>query len=573
MNQPDESSAESPLALLISAGEVEELAALLFNADADGMLDIGELDGFLSALAVAPKSTTLDRWWTALLGQEAQWESPTQFARMRELVERYYAMVQARVSHPPFDLGVGSIPPLWSSVGDDEEDLDFEFDHADDAVEDEDEDEDEDEHALTAIFAVPEASDDADAMHALEAWAEDPRGAHDEDEDAIQMILSDDEVEDVLDDGELDDLGDEVDAGFDVAETWLSGFRYGLALQSDDWRRTIEAESTLAPWLNALWVAADGPADADPIDELASLPPTAAFPENAGFLALEANLRAQTTDGGATAALVEANLIHAIPVILHHLWRQHHDGGTDVAAAITDDINQGSVRQRDMLISDIGERLARIAEPAGGMNVESLDGYWSALCAGPGDGDESMSDFTKILGESPRFNDDDDMLETAELLSEYWQTLVARQQRKPDAHDEMCDVFVQFPAEEDVADLPNLPYGRDWAMGFLLALEDFPRSARLVLMDPEAKHSLGPIEALASGQSLEKRNSKLDLDERLGLILELPDCVWHLRGFWKATGSSTPPVRASKLPGRNDPCPCGSGKKYKKCHGAPDRLN
>jgi uncharacterized protein YecA (UPF0149 family) len=21
--------------------------------------------------------------------------------------------------------------------------------------------------------------------------------------------------------------------------------------------------------------------------------------------------------------------------------------------------------------------------------------------------------------------------------------------------------------------------------------------------------------------------------------------------------------------GRNDPCPCGSGKKYKKCHGAP----
>ncbi|MDP9120648.1 MAG: SEC-C metal-binding domain-containing protein [Acidobacteriota bacterium] len=25
--------------------------------------------------------------------------------------------------------------------------------------------------------------------------------------------------------------------------------------------------------------------------------------------------------------------------------------------------------------------------------------------------------------------------------------------------------------------------------------------------------------------------------------------------------------RDSKV-GRNDPCPCGSGKKYKKCHGA-----
>ena len=29
------------------------------------------------------------------------------------------------------------------------------------------------------------------------------------------------------------------------------------------------------------------------------------------------------------------------------------------------------------------------------------------------------------------------------------------------------------------------------------------------------------------------------------------------------------PVRATKAPGRNDPCPCGSGKKYKKCCGRP----
>jgi preprotein translocase subunit SecA len=27
-------------------------------------------------------------------------------------------------------------------------------------------------------------------------------------------------------------------------------------------------------------------------------------------------------------------------------------------------------------------------------------------------------------------------------------------------------------------------------------------------------------------------------------------------------------VREAPKIGRNDPCPCGSGKKYKKCHGA-----
>jgi hypothetical protein len=30
-------------------------------------------------------------------------------------------------------------------------------------------------------------------------------------------------------------------------------------------------------------------------------------------------------------------------------------------------------------------------------------------------------------------------------------------------------------------------------------------------------------------------------------------------------------IKSNSLPGRNDACPCGSGKKFKKCHGAPDR--
>jgi preprotein translocase subunit SecA len=34
------------------------------------------------------------------------------------------------------------------------------------------------------------------------------------------------------------------------------------------------------------------------------------------------------------------------------------------------------------------------------------------------------------------------------------------------------------------------------------------------------------------------------------------------------SGKAKPlPVKAQKKPGRNDPCPCGSGLKYKNCHG------
>ncbi|MHC4493608.1 MAG: SEC-C metal-binding domain-containing protein, partial [Planctomycetota bacterium] len=32
--------------------------------------------------------------------------------------------------------------------------------------------------------------------------------------------------------------------------------------------------------------------------------------------------------------------------------------------------------------------------------------------------------------------------------------------------------------------------------------------------------------------------------------------------------AAQPKQRAMPKVGRNDPCPCGSGKKYKKCHGA-----
>ena len=44
--------------------------------------------------------------------------------------------------------------------------------------------------------------------------------------------------------------------------------------------------------------------------------------------------------------------------------------------------------------------------------------------------------------------------------------------------------------------------------------------------------------------------------------------VYDLRQLWKSLGPRTASVRKPPAPGRNDPCPCGSGKKYKKCHGA-----
>lgn len=44
--------------------------------------------------------------------------------------------------------------------------------------------------------------------------------------------------------------------------------------------------------------------------------------------------------------------------------------------------------------------------------------------------------------------------------------------------------------------------------------------------------------------------------------------VYDLRDLWRTMGPKQDTLRKAATPGRNDICPCGSGKKYKKCHGA-----
>jgi uncharacterized protein len=49
------------------------------------------------------------------------------------------------------------------------------------------------------------------------------------------------------------------------------------------------------------------------------------------------------------------------------------------------------------------------------------------------------------------------------------------------------------------------------------------------------------------------------------------DAIWavyNLRETWKRLGPRVETVKhAAAAPGRNDACPCGSGKKFKKCCG------
>ncbi|TMU01862.1 zinc chelation protein SecC, partial [Halomonas sp. ATBC28] len=56
-------------------------------------------------------------------------------------------------------------------------------------------------------------------------------------------------------------------------------------------------------------------------------------------------------------------------------------------------------------------------------------------------------------------------------------------------------------------------------------------------------------------------------EDRLEVFGEAVWATYDLRQLWKSMGPRVESVRREDTPGRNDPCNCGSGKKYKKCCG------
>jgi uncharacterized protein len=150
-------------------------------------------------------------------------------------------------------------------------------------------------------------------------------------------------------------------------------------------------------------------------------------------------------------------------------------------------------------------------------------------------------------------------------------------------HPEALDLrgaILSLPAQErEEGDLDNVPaYGQMWAVGFMYAVESWPEDW-LPPRDAEAAEildaALEDIVALTEDDTRPPALSMYSEDgppsvsnERLDALAAAIWAVYELRAMWRSMGPRIEPVRKAPEPGRNDPCPCGSGKKYKKCHGA-----
>ncbi|MBV8617447.1 MAG: UPF0149 family protein [Curvibacter sp.] len=121
-------------------------------------------------------------------------------------------------------------------------------------------------------------------------------------------------------------------------------------------------------------------------------------------------------------------------------------------------------------------------------------------------------------------------------------------------------------------------FGQIWALGFMFAVENWPEDWAAP-RDKEAAEwlddALERIVALTEDDTGRPELSMFAEDgppslsqARLDAFGDAIWAVYDLRQLWKSLGPRVETLRKEAEPGRNDPCPCGSGKKYKKCHGA-----
>jgi len=131
---------------------------------------------------------------------------------------------------------------------------------------------------------------------------------------------------------------------------------------------------------------------------------------------------------------------------------------------------------------------------------------------------------------------------------------------------------------EELANEELPSFAQVWALGFMFVVETWPeewtaprdKQAREWLED-----ALDRIVNLTEDDTDEPSISMFGEDsppsvsqERLNAYGEAIWAVYDLREMWRNIGPRVETVRKEAEPGRNDPCWCGSGKKFKKCHGA-----
>jgi uncharacterized protein len=209
----------------------------------------------------------------------------------------------------------------------------------------------------------------------------------------------------------------------------------------------------------------------------------------------------------------------------------------------------------------LDERLTEFAsskeEVEGGLAAVSYaNGLITAVIAGPEHvpATEWIPRIVNLSDET--FSDDDARLAIATMLFEHSKIVKSLRSRSND-----YEPFFWEDGEEQLIT-------RDWTEGFLAGVS-LRHDAWQPLRKGEAQMLFGMFSVLLQDEKIDAKVIEMGLDpEELfeGAHAALPGLIQALYSIREEQPADLAPFqRFETKTGRNDPCPCGSGKKYKKC--------
>ena len=218
----------------------------------------------------------------------------------------------------------------------------------------------------------------------------------------------------------------------------------------------------------------------------------------------------------------------------------------------------------------------------GAMGMEMADGYMTASLVGPDP--LPIPWLLEAIFDQPTLplpHDSERQLRLLQLLLRRHadiqaSTALSSDEVTPD--NVFMPLMAQVPAEECITpyrlDEKHERIGRwelqDWGEGFRRAIAEDDAWEPL-LSDPEVGGLVSPVVLYSMGHNPDCPDLQIDEDHELLPLLSVSVCA--MRSWWRdyhrsLSAAAIPFERGAPKVGRNDPCPCDSGKKYKKCCGA-----
>lgn len=214
----------------------------------------------------------------------------------------------------------------------------------------------------------------------------------------------------------------------------------------------------------------------------------------------------------------------------------------------------------DAEVDQLADFLDSLPSPEA-MNLERLDGFFCALIVGP---DLVMPSeyWPYIIGaetdSDPAFSTMEQAQTIMSLVTRHWNTIAGALNNG--------DLYLPLLFEDE----NGAPSGNDWASGFMEGVALRHSSWQAFLDDEELAVAIVPMMALAheNDPDLKSQFEPLLSEEREQILHLMTASIAEIYDYFAPMRAQPPPatfVHSQPKIGRNDPCPCGSGKKYKHC--------